>query len=65
MGKRLELLKEVVPKLSRIAIFETQPSCDIRKNETEYAVALEVKFQYLDRRTQRFESAFPPRERAR
>jgi putative tryptophan/tyrosine transport system substrate-binding protein len=50
-GKRLELLKEVVPKLSRVAVFgtSTQPGNAQALKETELAAgALGVKLQYLD-----------------
>ena len=50
-GKRLELLKEVVPKLSRVAVLgtSTQPGHAQALKETELAgVAFGVKLQYLD-----------------
>ena len=50
-GKRLELLKEVVPKLSRVAVFGTSTFPGNAQNikETELAPgALGVKLQYLD-----------------
>jgi ABC-type uncharacterized transport system substrate-binding protein len=50
-GKRLELLKEVVAKLSRVAVFgtSTQPGNAPSLKETELAAgALRVKLQYLD-----------------
>ena len=50
-GKRLELLKEVVPKLSRVAVLgtSTQPGHPQALRETELAgVAFGVKLQYLD-----------------
>jgi putative ABC transport system substrate-binding protein len=50
-GKRLELLKEVVPKLGRVAVFgtSTSPSTAPSLKETELAAgALGVKVQYLD-----------------
>jgi putative ABC transport system substrate-binding protein len=50
-GKRLELLKEVVPKLSRVAVFgtSTQPGNARSLKEVELAAgALGVKLQYLD-----------------
>jgi len=50
-GKRLELLKEVVPRLSRVAVFGTsiQPGNAQSLRETELAAeALRVKLQYLD-----------------
>lgn len=62
-GKRLELLKEVVPKLSRIAVFETstnQGNVQAKKETEHAAVALGVKFQYLDIVGPKdIESAFP------
>ena len=50
-GKRLELLKETVPKLSRVAIFgsSTEPYYTQVLKEIELAAgALKVKLQYLD-----------------
>ncbi len=50
-GKRLELLKEIVPKLSRVAVFgdSTNPGNAPSLRETELAAgALGVKLQYLD-----------------
>ena len=50
-GKRLELLKEIVPKLSRVAVFglSTYPGNAQSLKETELAaVAFGVKLQYLD-----------------
>jgi putative tryptophan/tyrosine transport system substrate-binding protein len=50
-GKRLELLKEVVPKLSRVAVFgdSTIPGNAQSLREVELAAgALGVKLQYLD-----------------
>jgi putative tryptophan/tyrosine transport system substrate-binding protein len=50
-GKRLELLKEVVARLLRVAVFgtSTYPSNAQALRETELAAgALEVKLQYLD-----------------
>jgi putative tryptophan/tyrosine transport system substrate-binding protein len=50
-GKRLEVLKEVVPKLSRVAVFgtSTQPGHAQALRETELAAgAFGVKLQYLD-----------------
>ncbi len=50
-GKQLELLKESVPKLSRVAIFgnSTQPGYAQVLKEMELAAgALKVKLQYLD-----------------
>ena len=50
-GKRLELLKEIVPKLSRVAVLgtSTNPGNATQLRETELAAeALKVKLQYLD-----------------
>jgi putative ABC transport system substrate-binding protein len=50
-GKRLELLKEIVPKLSRVAVFGTStfPGTAQALRETELAAgAFGVKLQYLD-----------------
>jgi putative ABC transport system substrate-binding protein len=52
-GKRLELLKETVPKLSRVAVFgnSTFPGNAQALKETEFAArALGVELQYLDTR---------------
>ena len=50
-GKRLELLKEIVPKLSRVAVLGTStiPGNAEASKETEAAAAaFRVQFQYLD-----------------
>ena len=50
-GKRLELLREIVPKLSRVAVFgsSTSPNTAGSLREVELAAgALKVKVQYLD-----------------
>jgi putative ABC transport system substrate-binding protein len=50
-GKRLELLKEIVPRLSRVAVFGTSTSPDNAQSlrEVELAAgAFGVKLQYLD-----------------
>jgi len=50
-GKRLELLKEMVPKLSRVAVFGTSTSAEDRKSLEEIklaAEAMKVQPQYLD-----------------
>jgi ABC-type uncharacterized transport system substrate-binding protein len=50
-GKRLELLKEIVPMLSRVGVFgtSTEPGNALSLRETELAAgALGVKLQYLD-----------------
>ena len=53
-GKRLELLKEVVPKLSRVAVIGSSTSADnarqIKETETA-AVALRLKLSFFDMRT--------------
>jgi putative ABC transport system substrate-binding protein len=50
-GKRLELLKEIVPKLSRVAVFGTSKSAsnaqELREVELA-AAALGIKLQYFD-----------------
>ena len=64
-GKRLELLKEVVPRLARVAVFGTSSTTNNPANtqsvkETELAAgALGVKLQYLGIRDYKdFEPAF-------
>ena len=49
-GKRLELLKEIVPKLSRVAVLRTRNQTTARTlREMELvAAALKVQLQYLD-----------------
>jgi ABC-type uncharacterized transport system substrate-binding protein len=50
-GKRLEILKEVLPKLSRLAVFGTSTSQDYAQTLKEIelaAAAFGVKLQYLD-----------------
>ena len=50
-GKRLELLKEIVPKLSRVAVLRTstRPGTAQELKEVEFAAgALKVNLQYLD-----------------
>jgi ABC-type uncharacterized transport system substrate-binding protein len=50
-GKRLELLKEIVPKLSRVAVLgtSTSPGNDQELREVELAAgSLGVKLQYVD-----------------
>ena len=50
-GKRLELLKEIVPRFSRLAVFGTSTSASNARElkEVELAAeALRVKIQYLD-----------------
>jgi len=51
VGKRLELLKEIVPKLSRVAVFGTSTNPDNARELREIentAGAFGVKVQYLD-----------------
>ena len=61
-GKRLELLKEVVPKLSRVAVFgsSTFPGTGENLKETELvAKALAVELQYIEVRAPKdIETAF-------
>jgi ABC-type uncharacterized transport system substrate-binding protein len=50
-GKRLEILKEVIPKLSRVAVLRTSTSqidAQLTKDIESAAGALGVKLQYLD-----------------
>src|SRR5262249_41958429 len=61
-GKRLELLKEVVPKLSRVAVFGTSTSAANSKSLTDMkpaAGAMKVQLQYIDVLSPKdFETAF-------
>ena len=59
-GKKLEILKEVVPTLSRVAVFETSTYRDTTSKEIELAAqVLKIKIQYLDVRSPtEFETAF-------
>lgn len=61
-GKRLELLKETVPRLARLAVFVNPASADYAQTSKEIelaAGALAVKLQSLDiRRPKDFDSAF-------
>jgi putative ABC transport system substrate-binding protein len=61
-GKRLELLKEIVPKLSQVAVFPSSISPDHAQVLKELDLAagpLGVKLQYLDIRSPKdFETAF-------
>jgi putative ABC transport system substrate-binding protein len=69
IGKRLELLKAVVPRVSRIAYLfnPTDPVISLRKRETEFAAqALEVQLQALEVRSpEDLEEAFQAAIRAR
>ena len=51
-GKRLELLKEIIPKLSRVAVFgnldHTRPTHNQLREMERAAEAFGVKLQYLD-----------------
>ncbi len=62
IGKQMELLKEIIPKISRVAIFgnSTQPGNPQALRETELAAgALRAQLQYLDIRTPKdIETAF-------
>ena len=66
-GKRLELLKEIVPRLSRVAVFgtSTNPGNAQALREMELAAgAFGVKLQYLDVIGPKdIEPAFEPPER--
>jgi putative tryptophan/tyrosine transport system substrate-binding protein len=68
-GKRLELLKEVVPKLSRVAVMGTStiPGNAQQLKETELAAgAFGIKVQYLDvLNPKEVESAFRGANKAR
>ena len=61
-GKRLELLKETVPKLARVAVFMTSDSQDYTQVSKELnlaAGALAIKLQYIDIHSAKdFENAF-------
>src|SRR5215510_15251103 len=61
-GKRLELLKEIIPKLSRVAVLGTSTNASNAQSlrETELAAeAIAVKLQYLDVRSPKdIEAAF-------
>jgi putative ABC transport system substrate-binding protein len=61
-GKQLELLKEIVPKLSRVAVFGTSPepaNAQSLKEAELAAEALRIRIQYLDVLTPKdFEAAF-------
>jgi putative tryptophan/tyrosine transport system substrate-binding protein len=61
-GKRLELLKEIVPRLARVAVFatSTQPGyAQVLKEMKLAAGALKVKLQYVDIRDPKdIETAF-------
>jgi putative ABC transport system substrate-binding protein len=68
-GKRLELLKEIVPKLSRVAVFGTSSSpgnAPVLNEAKLAAVALRVSVQYVDvLRAKDFDTAFRAADKAR
>ncbi len=68
-GKRLQLLKEVIPKLSRVAVlwFPDNPSAALRMRETDAAAsALGIKLEPVEvRRPNDFEPAFLAMEKQR
>jgi putative ABC transport system substrate-binding protein len=50
-GKRLELLKEIIPKLSRVAVFGTSTNAEDAKSLEEIKLAagtMKVQLEYLD-----------------
>jgi putative tryptophan/tyrosine transport system substrate-binding protein len=67
-GKRLELLKEIVPRLSRVAVFDnsTGGNAQVLKETKHTAGALGVKLQYLDVQSAKdIETAFRAASKAR
>jgi putative ABC transport system substrate-binding protein len=68
-GKRLELLKEIVPKLSRVAVLQTstEPGNAQALRETELAAqAFGVMLQYFDvKNSKDAETAFPEASKGR
>ena len=68
-GKRLELLKEIVPRLTRVAVFGTSTSPDTAQSLSEVdlaAKAFGVKLQYLDVLSPKdFETAFQAASKGR
>ena len=67
-GKRLELLKEIVPRLSRVAVFDnsTGGNAQVLKETKHTAKALGVKLQYLDVQSRKdIETAFRAASKAR
>ena len=68
-GKRLELLKEIVPRLTRVAVFGTSTSPDTAQSLREVdlaAKAFGVKLQYLDVLSPKdFETAFQAASKGR
>jgi putative ABC transport system substrate-binding protein len=67
-GKRLELLKEIVPRLSRVAVFDnsTGGNAQVLKETKHTAGAFGVKLQYLDVQSAKdIETAFRAASKAR
>jgi putative ABC transport system substrate-binding protein len=65
-GKQLELLKEIVPRLSHVAVLQTVPRAQVLKEMELAAGALGVKLQYLDVRGPKdIETAFREARKAR
>src|SRR5207237_968512 len=68
-GKQLELLKEIIPRLSSVAVLgtSTQPGNAQALKETELAArVLKVKFQYLDVLSSKdLKAAFPAASKGR
>jgi putative ABC transport system substrate-binding protein len=68
-GKRLELLKEVIPRVSRVAVlwYPDAPGAELRVTETGTAApALGIKLQLLEvREAKDFELAFSAMKKAR
>lgn len=68
-GKRLEILKEIIPKLSRVAVLGTStvPGSAEMKKELELAAkALKVQLQYFEvRDAKEIDSAFQAAKKAR
>jgi putative tryptophan/tyrosine transport system substrate-binding protein len=67
-GKRLELLKEIIPRLSRVAVFDnsTGGNAQVLRETERTARALGVKLQYLDVQSPKdIETAFRAASKAR
>jgi putative ABC transport system substrate-binding protein len=67
-GKRLELLREIVPRLSRVAVIDNSAAGNTQVlRETEHAAeALGIKLQYVDVRSPKdIETAFREASKAR
>ena len=69
MGKRLELLKEILPKLSRVAVFMSSSGQDYAQVQNELDVAagaMGIKLQYMNIQvTADFDRAFRDAAKAR